>query len=84
MTYKVLLLSGAVDDFEKLPADARERIASALRELEQFPIGRGVKKLKPPITGFRKRVGDYRILFDAARDIIYIHRIKHRKDAYRG
>ena len=43
-----------------------------------------VKKLKPPLTGFRLRCGDYRVFFDLKNDdTIEVTAIRHRKDAYR-
>ena len=33
--------------------------------------------------GYRKRVGNYRILFDTENSTISVHAIRHRKDAYR-
>jgi mRNA-degrading endonuclease RelE of RelBE toxin-antitoxin system len=43
-----------------------------------------VKKLKPPLTGFRLRCGDYRIFFDLKNSTaIDITAVRHRKDAYR-
>ena len=43
-----------------------------------------VKKLKPPLTGFRLRCGDFRVFFDQKDDsAIEITGVKNRKDAYR-
>jgi mRNA-degrading endonuclease RelE of RelBE toxin-antitoxin system len=43
-----------------------------------------VKKLKPPISGFRLRCGDYRVFFDLkGNDTIQITAVRHRKEAYR-
>ena len=43
-----------------------------------------VKHLKPPLSGFRMRCGDYRIFFDApGTDEITITAIRHRSQAYR-
>jgi mRNA-degrading endonuclease RelE of RelBE toxin-antitoxin system len=43
-----------------------------------------VKKLKPPLTGFRLRCGDYRVFFQLKDDnTIEITAVKNRKDAYR-
>ena len=43
-----------------------------------------VKKLKPPLTGFRLRCGDYRVFFDLhERNAIHITTIRHRREAYR-
>ena len=37
------------------------------------------------IEGYRKRVGDYRILFEVGDDTsgVWVHRVKHRREAYR-
>ena len=83
MASKVILYSTAEEDFARLPRPMCARVAGALRDLTGFPVIRtGIKKLKPPFKGYRKRVGDYRILFDYERDTIFVHRIKNRKDAY--
>ncbi len=43
-----------------------------------------VKKLKPPLTGFRLRCGDYRVFFDFQdENTIEITRVKNRREAYR-
>ena len=45
---------------------------------------RDVKKLKPPLTGFRLRCGNYRVFFDLKNDdAIEVTAVRHRKDAYR-
>jgi mRNA-degrading endonuclease RelE of RelBE toxin-antitoxin system len=43
-----------------------------------------VKKLKPPLTGFRLRCGDYRLFFQLKdENTIEITGVRNRKDAYR-
>jgi mRNA-degrading endonuclease RelE of RelBE toxin-antitoxin system len=43
-----------------------------------------VKKLKPPMTGFRLRCGDYRIFFDQRdENAIEIVSVRNRREAYR-
>jgi hypothetical protein len=43
-----------------------------------------VKKLKPPLAGFRIRCGEFRVFFDPSGDqSIEITRVRDRKDAYR-
>lgn len=84
MSSKVLLFSTAEDDLASFPKEVQKRIAHALQELTLFPGERvGVRALKPPFDGYRKRVGDYRILFDYEHETVFVHRIKNRKDAYR-
>jgi len=42
-----------------------------------------VKKLKPPLAGFRLRCGDHRVFFDLGDDAIEITSVRNRRDAYR-
>lgn len=43
-----------------------------------------VKKLKPPLTGFRLRCGDYRVFFDHQDETtIEITGVRNRREAYR-
>ena len=43
-----------------------------------------VKKLKPPLTGFRLRCGDYHLFFDVKDEkTIHMTAVKHRREAYR-
>jgi len=43
-----------------------------------------VKKLKPPLTGFRLRCGDDRVFFDPEGETtIEITSVRHRREAYR-
>jgi mRNA-degrading endonuclease RelE of RelBE toxin-antitoxin system len=43
-----------------------------------------VKKLKPPLTGFRLRCGDYRVFFDLKdENVIEIAGVRNRREAYR-
>ena len=43
-----------------------------------------VKKLKPPLTGFRLRCNDYRVFFDHKDEsAIEITGVRHRREAYR-
>jgi mRNA interferase RelE/StbE len=74
----------AEKELAALPLQARERIASALRAMEDDPFPHGVKKLKAR-DGYRVRVGDYRILFtvNRAARLVRVGAIGHRKDVYR-
>jgi mRNA-degrading endonuclease RelE of RelBE toxin-antitoxin system len=43
-----------------------------------------VKKLKPPLAGFRLRCGDYRVFFDPKdENAIGITSVRNRREAYR-
>lgn len=81
--YKVLLAESARKELDALPIKTRKRIAEAIEELARMGIhARHTKKLHAPIGGYRTRVGEYRILFDRDAEILIIHRISKRADAY--
>jgi mRNA-degrading endonuclease RelE of RelBE toxin-antitoxin system len=64
----------------------RETAMQILLCLDRYLATRtgNVKKLKPPLTGFRLRCGDYRVFFDPkAESGIGITAVRHRREAYR-
>lgn len=76
----------AEHDYKKLPRDAQERVNAILGGdfvADPFASEFHTQKLKPPLHGYRVRVGDYRILFEYNTDTILVYKIRHRKDAYR-
>ena len=82
--YKLLLKTSAEKDLKKLPKSVQVSIAHALDELTLLGSrARNTKKLKDPIGGYRTRVGSHRILFDINEEIILVHRISKRAEAYR-
>lgn len=81
--YRLLLKASAQKALDMLPVKARKHIARAIDELVTLGIhAPHTKKLRPPIGGYRTRVGEYRILFDRDGELIVIHRIAKRADAY--
>ena len=71
---------------EQLRAIDRESALQILHAVDDY-LTRGVgevKKLRPPRTELRLRVGDYRVFFyQQAPKSIDIVGVKHRSDAYR-
>ena len=63
---------------KKQTASIRNRIIKAIHNL---PSG-DVKKLRGK-NGYRRRVGDYRIIFDRNGNILYIVRIDNRGQIYK-
>jgi mRNA-degrading endonuclease RelE of RelBE toxin-antitoxin system len=64
----------------------RESALQILHCVDRYLTSRtgDIRKLKPPLTGFRLRCGDYRVFFDVKKeDIIEITAVRHRKDTYR-
>ncbi len=82
--YKIIVRGKAAKQIHKLlPSDFR-RVQQSINILAQNPRPPGVKKLKGS-TGYRLRVGIYRILYeiDDSPQVITIYRVKHRREAYR-
>ncbi len=79
----VVWSSEARSDLRAIDREAAMRILTCL---DRYITSRtaDVKKLKPPLMGFRLRCGDYLVFFDQ-RDInsIEMLAVRHRKEAYR-
>ena len=61
---KVQWSTRALRQVRKLPDSERQQISEAADDLENMPNCQQVKALKNHRYGYRKRVGQYRILFD--------------------
>lgn len=84
MTYQILLESKAVKSFKSFDRKTRQQIREALETLVVSPTkGSGVKRLSKPLSGYRLRSGDYRILYTVQKQRVTIYSIAHRKDVYR-
>ena len=69
-----------------LRAIDREIAIQILHCLDRYLSARtgDVKKLKPPLTGFRLRCGDYRLFFDQRdENSINVIAVRNRREAYR-
>jgi mRNA-degrading endonuclease RelE of RelBE toxin-antitoxin system len=69
-----------------LRAIDRQTAIQILQCLDRYVAHRtgDVKKLKPPLSGFRLRCGDYRVFFNQQdENTINITATRHRKEAYR-
>lgn len=70
----------------ELRATDRETAMQILTCIDRYLAARAgdVKKLKPPLIGFRLRCGDYRAFFDFKdENSIEITAVRNRKEAYR-
>jgi mRNA-degrading endonuclease RelE of RelBE toxin-antitoxin system len=69
-----------------LRAIERETAMQILHCVDRYLAHRigDVKKLKPPLTGFRIRCGDYRVFFDLKEEnTIEITGVRNRRESYR-
>lgn len=84
MTFQVEFRRSAEKDIANLRGEVQRRVAKALREIKEDPFSFGIKKLKGG-SGYRRRVGDYRIVYTVIQKTrrIIVERIGHRKDIYK-
>lgn len=84
-SYSVEFSANVRKDFRKiLQADA-EKILRKVQDLAVTPCPPGSKKLKGEEL-FRIRIGAYRVVYEIEdeRLVVFIVRVKHRKEAYRN
>lgn len=82
--YKLFILPSAQKDCDKLSEKIFGHIKNKLLLLERNPRPSGCVKMTGK-EGYRVRSGDYRILYriNDKEKIVYIYRVKHRRESYR-
>jgi len=80
--YRLEIGYEALAQLQALSKEQRRRIGQRLDALQNGWQG-DVKKLAGQTGKYRLRVGNYRVLFTLENDLIFIHQVKDRKDAYR-
>jgi len=80
--YELIFAKRAVEEFNKLEKNIKERIWNKLQLCKENPL-RFFEKLKE-IGGFKLRIGDYRALadIDSNSKKIIINKIGHRRNIY--
>jgi mRNA interferase RelE/StbE len=70
---------------EKLDPAVRRRVLVALLQLETDPLARGTVKPRGSDRLYRRRVGDWRIVFtiDHSAQTVTVAQIDHRREVYR-
>ncbi len=82
MRYRLEISEEALVQLRSLPKELRQRIGTRLEAL-QTDLQGDVRKLAGQDGKYRLRVGTHRLLFTLEKDLIVIHLVKDRKDAYR-
>ncbi len=82
--YKIQVRGKAKKQILRIPPPHFQRIQAHIERIAEDPRFPGAIKLQGE-TGYRTRVGDYRILYeiDDANQTVMIYRVKHRRDVYR-
>lgn len=84
MSYSIEIKRSALRALGSLPRAIQRRIRTAIDELATNPRPPGVRKLVGCETTYRRRVGDYRIVYDIHDDqlLVLVIKIGHRRDIY--
>lgn len=84
MSYYIRTSKTFEKDLSSLDSSIQSRVLIALEQMQKNPFA-DVKKLHNVKIGvFRKRIGEYRLRFDVVKKEIYLHRIRHRREAYKN
>ena len=85
MAYRIEVNKSARKEIAALPKREQRRVVSAIEALSDDPRPEGVRKLTGTEDAYRLRVGDYRIVYQIADNVltVFVVRVGHRKDVYR-
>jgi mRNA interferase RelE/StbE len=64
MAWTLHITGPAQKEFQKLPAKDQARVKNALLAMQQDPFSGDIKRLKGQALAWRRRVGNYRIVYD--------------------
>jgi mRNA interferase RelE/StbE len=83
--YALQFRPAALRQLRKLPKDALRRIRTATEDLRDEPRPEGVANLAGTHDLWRIRVGDYRVVYTIADDVLVVTvvRVGHRREVYR-
>jgi mRNA interferase RelE/StbE len=86
LAFRVEYAKSVAKDLKPLPKRVRERALETVENVLANDPFQG-KPLSGSYKGlYRFRIGEYRIIYSIERDklVVFVLRIRHRKDAYRG
>ena len=85
MAYRIEVNKSAEKEIAALPKREQRRVVSAIEALADDPRSMGATKLTDTKNDYRLRVGDYRIVYQIADNVltVFVVRVGHRKDVYR-
>lgn len=79
---RIEIRKSAIKDLQKINEPFKSKLHEKIISLKKFPDVSNIKKLTNFEPAYRMRVGDYRVLFDAVEDTIFIGRVLHRQESY--
>jgi mRNA interferase RelE/StbE len=85
VAWQVEFSSAAARELRALPARVQRRISDRVDSLVRNPVPPGSRKLVGQTSGYRIRVGDYRVLYELRKNsrVVFVVKVGHRRDVYR-
>ena len=85
MKYSIIYKQSAAEELLQLPVTVAFKVRATINKLPDNPRPQGCKKLKGSKSDYRIRLGNYRIIYTIADNVLIVTVIKiaHRKDVYR-
>ena len=83
--YRIEFTPQGARDLRKLTRRDQRRVARRIDALALNPLLSGVQKLKGGHDIWRLRVGDFRVLYTIAQEVVTVTviRVRHRREVYR-
>ena len=83
--FDIQLKPSVEKDLRKLPATVIRQVFDAFEKLSKEPSVPPDRKLSGTERTWRRRIGDYRIIYeiDLPNRTVIIHYVRHRRDVYR-
>jgi mRNA interferase RelE/StbE len=84
MTYTIVFSEEAAEQFARLPAAIKAKIAEKIDALAETPLPHNAKKMKGYDTLYRIRFSEWRVVYEvlAQEIMIDVLRIGNRRDVY--
>ena len=64
MAWNLQIAGPAQKEYQKFPTNDQRRVKAALLSMQEDPFQGDIKRLKGQPTAWRRRVGNYRIVYD--------------------
>ena len=83
MRYNLVYTKRAVRDIKKLDSTIKKRVGTVLLKYKENPLDFAEALKNSDLGTYRFRIGDYRVIFDIARNDVVVLRVGHRREIYK-
>ena len=83
MRYNLVYTKRAVRDIKKLDNTIKKRVGTVLLKYKENPLDFAEALKNSDLGTYRFRIGDYRVIFDIARNDVVVLRVGHRREIYK-